>query len=110
MPPILPRLIERKRDGGALTPDEWRWIIEGYVREDIPDYQVSALAMAVVFRGLEPEELTALTQAMLESGTRLDFGAYPGGAREKREVRPDAMEFLRWILSEEPRLSLGAGR
>jgi len=86
MPPILPRLIERKRDGGALTPEEWRWIIEGYVRGDIPDYQVSALAMAVVFRGLEPDELTALTEAMLESGTRLDFAGWPTPRVDKHSI------------------------
>jgi pyrimidine-nucleoside phosphorylase len=72
MPP-LPRLIERKRDGGALTPAEWRQVIAGYVSGEVPDYQMSALAMAVVFRGLTGEELAALTGAMLDSGARLEF-------------------------------------
>lgn len=68
---VVPRLIERKRDGDALTADEWHALITGYVAGDVPDYQMSALAMAVVFRGLSPEELASLTEAMLGSGTRL---------------------------------------
>ncbi|MBK7596575.1 MAG: thymidine phosphorylase [Gemmatimonadetes bacterium] len=68
---VVPRLIERKRDGGALTGDEWRELIAHYATGDVPDYQMSALAMAVLFRGLTPEELDALTQAMLNSGERL---------------------------------------
>lgn len=68
---VVPRLIERKRDGGALTGDEWRELIAHYATGGVPDYQMSALAMAVLFRGLTPEELDALTQAMLDSGERL---------------------------------------
>lgn len=68
---VVPRLIERKRDGGALTGDEWRELIAHYAAGDVPDYQMSALAMAVLFRGLTPDELDALTQAMLDSGARL---------------------------------------
>ncbi len=86
MPPILPRLIERKRDGGLLTPEEWRWIIDGYVQGEIPDYQVSALAMAVVFRGLAPEELAALTRAMLESGAHLEFGGWSTPRVDKHSI------------------------
>jgi pyrimidine-nucleoside phosphorylase len=70
---ILPRLIERKRDGHALEPGEWRAVIRGYVRGEVPDYQMAALAMAVVFRGLTPAELGELTDAMLSSGARLDL-------------------------------------
>jgi pyrimidine-nucleoside phosphorylase len=68
---VVPRLIERKRDGGALTGDEWRELIAHYATGAVPDYQMSALAMAVLFRGLTPDELDALTQAMLDSGARL---------------------------------------
>ncbi len=68
---VVPRLIERKRDGGALTSDEWAALIAGYTAGEVPDYQVSALLMAVMFRGLEAHELTALTTAMLDSGARL---------------------------------------
>src|SRR5512142_2141840 len=66
-------LIERKRDGGALTPEEWSALVAGYTAGRIPDYQVSALLMAVVWRGLERGELAALTDAMIASGQRLSF-------------------------------------
>jgi pyrimidine-nucleoside phosphorylase len=83
---IVPRLIERKRDGHSLTPDEWRDLIAGYVRGEVADYQMSALAMAVVFRGLAPEELEALTEAMLNSGARLDFGDWEVPRADKHSI------------------------
>jgi len=64
-------LIERKRDRGALTPDEWRELIAEYTAGRVPDYQVAALLMAVFLNGVEPAELAALTGAMLDSGERL---------------------------------------
>jgi pyrimidine-nucleoside phosphorylase len=70
----LAPLIGRKRDGGALTPAEWEAIIVAYVAGAIPDYQMSALLMAITWRGMEPQELAALTRAMLDSGVQLDFG------------------------------------
>lgn len=66
-------LIERKRDGGALTPQEWRDLIAGYTGGQVPDYQMAALLMAVCLKGMEPRELAALTGAMLDSGERLRF-------------------------------------
>jgi thymidine phosphorylase len=70
---VVPRLIERKRDGGTLTGDEWRALIAAYARNEVPDYQMAAMAMAVFFRDLDPAELSALTDAMLMSGDRLRF-------------------------------------
>jgi pyrimidine-nucleoside phosphorylase len=70
----LAPLIARKRDGAALSPGEWDAIIDRYVAGDIPDYQMSALLMAVTWRGMDAVELAALTAAMLASGVRLDFG------------------------------------
>jgi pyrimidine-nucleoside phosphorylase len=70
---VVARLIERKRNGSALSADEWRELIAAYTRGDLPDYQMAALAMAVYFRGLSPDELSALTDAMLMSGDRLSF-------------------------------------
>src|SRR5947208_12208141 len=69
-------LIERKRDGGALTPEEWSALVAAYTDGRIPDYQMSALLMAVLLRGLERHELAALTDAMLASGQRLSFDGW----------------------------------
>src|SRR5207247_3548265 len=70
-------LIERKRDGRALTPEEWSALVAEYTGGRIPDYQMSALLMAVLLRGLERQELAALTDAMLASGQRLSFDSWP---------------------------------
>jgi pyrimidine-nucleoside phosphorylase len=70
---VVPTLIQHKRDGRALSSAAWRMLIEKYTAGEVPDYQMSALLMAVLFRGLTGEELAALTDAMLESGDRLQF-------------------------------------
>ena len=72
---IVPRLIERKRDGGSLTASEWRELIHAYSSGGVPDYQISALLMAVFFRGMTRDETDAITDAMLSSGARLDLSA-----------------------------------
>jgi pyrimidine-nucleoside phosphorylase len=70
---MLPQwVIEKKRDGHALTEKEIRFFIEGYTRGTIPDYQMAALAMAVFFRGMDAGEVTVLTETMLHSGDVLD--------------------------------------
>src|SRR5436309_3401055 len=69
-------LIERKRDGGALTPEEWSALVAAYTAGRVPDYQMAALLMAVLLRGLERHELAALTDAMLASGQRLSFDSW----------------------------------
>ena len=66
-------LIVKKRSGASLTAEEIRFMIDGYTRGDIPDYQMSAFAMAVCFVGMSNEELAALTMAMVDSGERLDL-------------------------------------
>jgi pyrimidine-nucleoside phosphorylase len=66
-------IIVKKRDGGELTPGEIRYFVDGFVRGDIPDYQASAWAMTVFFRGMSDAETTALTQAMAASGDQLDL-------------------------------------
>lgn len=83
---LVPRLIERKRDGGTLSPAEWKDLVDGYVRGEVPDYQMSALAMAIVFRGLDPAELSALTGAMLDSGARLNFGTWATPRVDKHSI------------------------
>ena len=61
-------LIRRKRDGEELTPEEVRHLVEGFVKGEVPDYQMAAFLMAVYFRGLNEREVLALTEAMIESG------------------------------------------
>lgn len=66
-------LIERKRDGGTLTADEIRWLITSYTADEVPDYQMSAMLMAIFHKSLNAEELAAWTESMLHSGDTLDF-------------------------------------
>jgi pyrimidine-nucleoside phosphorylase len=76
----VPSLLEKKRDGHALTPDEIRGLVGGYVRGEVPDYQMAALAMAVFFRGMDDAETTALTMEMRDSG---DVFVWPDGTPPK---------------------------
>ena len=69
------RLIERKRDGGRIEAGEWRALMNAYAANHIPDYQMAALAMAIFIRGLDREETSALTEAMLRSGATLDLSS-----------------------------------
>jgi pyrimidine-nucleoside phosphorylase len=71
-------LIQKKRDGGELTASELTFLIDGYARGDIPDYQLSAWAMAVFFQGMTPRETAALTLAMANSGDQVDLGPISG--------------------------------
>ncbi len=66
-------LIERKRDGGQLTPEEIGELVLGHASGEIPDYQLAAFCMAVYFRGLSAEETLALTNAFVRSGSTLDL-------------------------------------
>ena len=66
-------LIGEKRDGSALDPDAIEWIIEQYTADEIPDYQMSSLLMAILIQGMEDTELAAWTDAMLRSGDQLDL-------------------------------------
>src|SRR4026209_1163438 len=70
---IVFRRSERKRDGGRIENAEWHELLRGFMRGSVTDYQMSALLMAVFFRGLDREETATLTEAMLESGERLDL-------------------------------------
>jgi pyrimidine-nucleoside phosphorylase len=70
---VIPSLIQHKRDGQSLRPGQWGELIGEYTAGRVPDYQMSALLMAVVWRGLTPAELAELTDAMIASGDRLRF-------------------------------------
>jgi len=79
-------LIRKKRDGGELTRDEIRLLVSGYTRDEIPDYQMSAWLMSVLWRGLSSAELAALTEAMLHSGETLDLSSLPGTKVDKHST------------------------
>ena len=66
-------LVERKRDGGRLTRDEIAFLVSGYTNGEIPDYQMSAFCMAVVWRGMDMRETADLCAAMVATGERLDL-------------------------------------
>jgi pyrimidine-nucleoside phosphorylase len=67
-------LIEKKQQGEALTKDEIRFLIDGYVKKEIPDYQIAAFLMAVYFKGMESEEINGYIDVILNSGKRVSFG------------------------------------
>ena len=71
-------IILKKRDNKELTREEITSFLTGYVKGEIPDYQVSALLMAIFFRGLSPKELSVWAEAMLNSGEVLDLSSIPG--------------------------------
>lgn len=69
-------IIEKKRDGGKLSPEEIEFFISGYVSGEIPDYQISALLMAIYFSGMDDEETAVLTKAMMLSGDTVDLSEF----------------------------------
>lgn len=79
-------LIRKKRDGGRLTREEIEFWINGYVEGRIPDYQVSALLMAIYFQGMEDEETAILTDVMARSGAMLDLSSMPGFPVDKHST------------------------
>ncbi len=72
----IPTLISRKREGEELSGSEIALLVDGYTKGEVPDYQMSAFAMAVFFKGMTPAEIAALTRAMMDSG---DCFSYPAG-------------------------------
>jgi len=79
-------IIQRKRDGEELGRDEVAFFVDGYTRGAIPDYQASAFAMAVFFRGMTPAETVALTESMMRTGEVLDLSDLPGARVDKHST------------------------
>ena len=79
-------IITKKRDGGTLTNQEIDFFIDGYVEGRIPDYQVSALLMAIVFKGMTNDEIVHLTDRMEHSGDVMDLSSIPGKKVDKHST------------------------
>ncbi len=79
-------MIQIKREGGSLQREEIEAFVEGYLRGEVPDYQASAFAMAVFFRGMTAPETLALTEAMMKSGRVLDLKDLPGPKADKHST------------------------
>ncbi len=79
-------IITRKRDKEELIPEEIRFMIENFTKGSVPDYQMSAFAMAVLLNGMSHEEITAMTLAMAASGDQLDLGEFGGRVVDKHST------------------------
>ncbi len=79
-------LIQRKRDGEELDSGEISYLIDGYTRGDIPDYQMSAFLMAVFFAGMTDREVSTLTETMIRSGETVDLSGVPGVKVDKHST------------------------
>ena len=79
-------LIQKKRDGQELTSDEIKWLVEGYVAGTVPDYQMSAFAMAVYFKGMTTREISDLTMNMVKTGQEFDLSAIEGVKVDKHST------------------------
>ena len=71
-------IIEKKRNGLELTDEEIKWIIDNYTNDSIPDYQMSALLMAIYFQGMNKHEAATMTKALVESGDQIDLSEIEG--------------------------------
>ena len=79
-------LIQRKRDGEELAPEEIEFLVEGYTSGDIPDYQMSSFLMAVYFSGMSDREVSRLTECMLRSGDTVNLSSIPGVKVDKHST------------------------
>ena len=79
-------LIAKKRDGGTLSTEEIQEMIRGYTCGEIPDYQMSAMCMAIVWRGMDDRETLDLTMAMMHSGETLDLSPIHGVKADKHST------------------------
>ena len=79
-------LIQKKRDGQELTTAEIKWLVEGYVAGIVPDYQMSAFAMAVYFKGMTTREISDLTMNMVKTGQEFDLSAIEGVKVDKHST------------------------
>lgn len=83
---LMTDIIVKKRDGEKLNAEEIKFVIDGYTKGEIPDYQMSALLMAILLRGMDREETLELTMAMMHSGETLDLSAINGVKADKHST------------------------
>ena len=83
---LMTDLIAKKRDGGELSAEEIKFMVDGYVRGDIADYQMSAMCMAIMFRGMTDRETLDLTMAMMHSGEVVDLSGIDGIKADKHST------------------------
>ena len=79
-------IILKKREGKELNNEEIRFFVKGFTDGSIPDYQASALAMAIVFKGMNKKEIGILTDAMMHSGDIIDLSSIPGVKVDKHST------------------------
>ena len=84
-------IIKKKRDGHELSEEEIKFFVEGYTAGEIPDYQASALCMAIYFNGMTDRETSDLTFAVRDSGDKLDFSAIDGIRVDKHSTGDPAI-------------------
>ena len=83
---LMTDLIAAKRDGGKLSAEEIDFMVHGYTKGKIPDYQMSAMCMAILLRGMDDEETLNLTMSMMRSGEVLDLSAIKGVKADKHST------------------------
>lgn len=83
---LMTDLIATKRDGGELSTEEIDFMIQGYTRGDIPDYQMSAMCMAILLRGMNDRETLDMTMSMMHSGETLDLSLIDGMKADKHST------------------------
>ena len=83
---LMTDIIVKKRDGFKLSADEIKFVVDGYTKGEIPDYQMSALLMAILIRGMDREETLELTMAMMHSGETLDLSGIKGVKADKHST------------------------
>jgi pyrimidine-nucleoside phosphorylase/thymidine phosphorylase len=79
-------LIQRKRNGEELAPEEITWLVESFAAGEIPDYQMAAFLMAVYFQSMSDRECTAMTESFIASGEKIDLSSVPGPKVDKHST------------------------